>query len=251
VPVWLWLPESPRSLLARGREAEARKLVDWLERRHGIRPELAPTQGGARRSRGRELLEPALRRRTGCLGALWGSLVASYSVFVYWLTAMLISSGVSVESAYQLVLAITVAQLPFVLLVSLVVDRLGRKWTVVPALLVSALCSLWLGWAEGTLAVVISGTAFAITNLMGWAVMQGYTPEVFPTRLRARGVGWSSAVGRIAALITPLVIGALVARGGGKETVFAFDAGLLLVGATLVYWLGEETRGRSLEEIAA
>jgi putative MFS transporter len=256
VPVWRWLPESPRSLLARGREVEARKLVDWLERRHGVRPEpirpAATTErGSAGRSSGRELLEPALRRRTCCMGALWGSLVASYSLFLYWLPAMLVSSGVSVQGAYQLVLAITVAQLPFIVLVSLVVDRLGRKWTVVPALLVSALCSLWLGWADGTLAVVASGTAFAITNLMGWAVMQGYTPEVFPTRLRARGMGWSSAVGRITALFTPLVIGALVARGGGKEAVFAFNAGLLLVGGMLVAWLGEETRGRTLEEIAA
>ena len=78
-----------------------------------------------------------------------------------------------------------------------------------------------------------------------------YTPELYPTRLRGTGSGTAAAFGRIGAFLAPAIVALLVERsGGGFGPIFTLFAGVLTVGAITVLLLGEETRGRSLEEIS-
>ena len=248
----LWLPESPRSLLARGRPQEAARLLAELERREGVRLDLSARQGSAAASSVGELLSPRFRRRTLCMSALWFTLISSYNGFIYWLPGLLASSGFSLGEAYNLILGISLAQVPFVLATALLTDRFGRKRVVVPAMLLCAVSCVLLGAAQAPWEIVVLGAAFSATNLAGWAVMFAYTPEVFPTRLRARGVGLSSACGRVASLLLPLGIGALLASPvGSRLTVFLVLAAVMVFGALAVGILGEETHGRPLEAISS
>jgi MFS transporter, putative metabolite:H+ symporter len=77
-----------------------------------------------------------------------------------------------------------------------------------------------------------------------------YTPEVFPTRVRATGVGTASAIGRLGAIASPILVGYLYPIAGFAG-VFGMTTGVLLVGALSVLLLGIPTKGRSLEEIEA
>ena len=43
-----------------------------------------------------------------------------------------------------------------------------------------------------------------------WSALYAYTPELYPTRIRATGTGFASAVGRIGSLIGPYVIGIIL-----------------------------------------
>ena len=67
--------------------------------------------------------------------------------------------------------------------------------------------------------------------------------------MRATGVGAAAAVGRIGGIIGPFLTPTLAAPLG-QSGVFAVFMGLLLLTAAAVGLLSEETRGRSLEEIA-
>jgi MFS transporter, putative metabolite:H+ symporter len=75
-----------------------------------------------------------------------------------------------------------------------------------------------------------------------------YTPEVFPTRVRATGVGTASAIGRIGAISSPILVGYIYPIAGFPG-VFGMTTAVLLVGALSVITLGIPTKGRSLEEI--
>jgi putative MFS transporter len=78
-----------------------------------------------------------------------------------------------------------------------------------------------------------------------------YTPELYPTRARATGVGMASSFGRIAAIIAPPAVSSLLMWGGGSLVpIFAMFAAALAGGAVVVGLLGEETRGRGLEDIS-
>jgi putative MFS transporter len=98
-------------------------------------------------------------------------------------------------------------------------------------------------------------------NLGAWGVTYGYTPELYPTRLRGTGTGSAAAFGRIGGILAPLAVGWLLVPGraaasgaaagdGGFTAVFAMFAAVLVAGASAVLLLGEETRGRTLEEIS-
>src|SRR5438445_13603280 len=87
-------------------------------------------------------------------------------------------------------------------------------------------------------------------NLGAWGVVYSYTPELYPTSVRATGSGVAAAVGRIGGIIGPYLTPVLVPaiKVNGKMSLFM---ALLLINAAAVPLLGEEARARSLAEIAA
>jgi putative MFS transporter len=160
------------------------------------------------------------------------------------------------------VLIITLAQVPGYFSAAWLVERWGRKPTLVTYLAGSAVGAL-LFWLPGAgvlpldagataLWIIVWGSVISFFNLGAWGVIYTYTPELYPTRIRARGAGLAAAVGRLGGIIGPYVPGLWlgVAGLGGQAGLFALFAGVLLFIAGTVALLGEETRGRSLEEIA-
>jgi putative MFS transporter len=83
-----------------------------------------------------------------------------------------------------------------------------------------------------------------------YAGVYAYTAEVFPTPIRTTGAGLASAIGRIGAIVSPILVGYLYPKFGFTG-VFGVTTSVLLVGALTVVLMGVPTRGRSLEEIAA
>ena len=92
----------------------------------------------------------------------------------------------------------------------------------------------------GTLSYGIIGSANAVLYL--------YTPEIYPTRMRAIGTGLSTSWLRIASAIGPAIVGVMVsAKGIGP--VFWMFAAVAIVGAVAALGM-IETRNRRLEDIA-
>jgi putative MFS transporter len=93
----------------------------------------------------------------------------------------------------------------------------------------------------GTLSYGVVGSANAVLYL--------YTPEIYPTRMRAIGTGLSTSWLRIASAIGPAIVGVMVgARGVGP--VFWLFAAVAMVGAVAALGM-LETQNRRLEEIAS
>jgi putative MFS transporter len=80
-------------------------------------------------------------------------------------------------------------------------------------------------------------------------VLYSYSPELYPTSIRATGAGVAAAVGRIGGIIGPFLTPVLVPVIG-QTGIFAMFMALLVLTAVTAYVLAEETRGRSLEEIS-
>jgi MFS transporter, putative metabolite:H+ symporter len=76
-----------------------------------------------------------------------------------------------------------------------------------------------------------------------------YTPEVFPTDVRATGIGTASAIGRLGGLASPILVGYIFPIGGFAG-VFGMTTLVLAFGAISVLLLGVPTKGLSLEAIA-
>lgn len=80
-------------------------------------------------------------------------------------------------------------------------------------------------------------------NLGAWGVVYTYTPELYPTRVRALASGWAAAIGRIGGILAPTVVGYMVIGENGFNKVFIMFAGVMLVVAIVVWLFGEETKG--------
>ena len=75
-----------------------------------------------------------------------------------------------------------------------------------------------------------------------------YTPELYPTRVRALGVGTATAWLRFASMIGPTVVGYMIA--GGLQSVFLTFAAVAAIAAIITAAFAIETKGRVLEEVS-
>jgi MFS transporter, putative metabolite:H+ symporter len=158
---------------------------------------------------------------------------------------------VSLEQALNFGMINNVIILAATLSCAMLIDRTGRKaWFTAAFVLAGAsLCMLGiLGASDVTIGLVLTGlTLFGISSLN--LAIYLYTPELYPTRLRAQGVGIALAWSRAAGMIAPPVIGWGLATNG-LSTVFAGLGAISLVTALATAWLAIETRHRVLEEIS-
>ena len=131
------------------------------------------------------------------------------------------------------------------------IARIGRRrWTAVAAAAGAALLlSLALFASSSVTAVIVLVTAsYALLGSVN-AVLYLYTPEIYPTRMRALGTGAATCWLRLASAAGPLLVGYLVdARGPGAVfLMFAAAASVTAIaGAGML-----ETRNRRLEDLAA
>ncbi|MDH7795946.1 MULTISPECIES: MFS transporter [unclassified Beijerinckia] len=269
VALALWrLPESPRWLISRGRLDEAKVVIAQAEASAARRfPGFEPLKGDAMpalnavppqlsgavaETRWRELLSPLYRTRTLVAWALWASAFFVANGLNNWMPTLYHTVyDLPFKDALRAASLTNVAQVVVLLVCAFCIDRIGRRnWTVGFFVLSAALLGvLALNGATSVAVVIVIATlaygAIASNN----AVLYLYTPEVYPTRLRAIGTGLATSWLRIASAVAPTLVGMIMAQGGVRW-VFAMFAIVAAIGAVAALGM-IETRGRRLEEIAS
>ena len=97
--------------------------------------------------------------------------------------------------------------------------------------------------------MVAFGVLLTLSNYWFSAAFHAYQSELFPTRLRATGVGFTYSWSRLSAAFTSLLIGRVLAFG--VPAVFALLALAMILVAAVVGFLGPRTNGITLEELSS
>jgi putative MFS transporter len=249
------LPESPRWLAVRGRHAEAEKAMSLIE---------AETQ----KATGAPLppVKPvvATLEKPASLADLFGAfyLQRTLVVWVIWFAAYFVNYGLSIwlptlyRTVFKLPLDVSLRYglitqavgLLGTLICALTIDQVGRRlWFAcsfaAAALALAALAFIPAASAEQVLTFMTIAYFFISTINIGVYL---YTPELYPTRVRALGVGTATAWLRFASMIGPIAVGMML--GGGLPSVFATFAAVAAVAAAVTGVYAVETKGRVLEE---
>lgn len=181
--------------------------------------------------------------------AVWFIMIGAYNGPVILLPAILAAAGVPRAAVAALFISVVMA-LPVVAATALI-DRVGRKPVIITGLSVSAAGAAGVGAARGEAGLVLAAIALAGGVLASWPVILSYAAELYPTRIRATAVGWAAAAGRTGAILSPGLLGLLLKSWtGGRSLALNIFACALVIAALIVAVLGEETAGRSLEEVA-
>ena len=250
------LPESPRWLESKGRLQEADKIVTMIEQRamRANKAELPPVQPAAlavSHDPKLSLWNTPYRRRTLALTVFHIFQVIGYFGVTNWLPTLLVSQGITIGKSlgYTAVLALVQPLAP--LAFSLFSDRVERKWLVVVGALMVAVFGLVLArmtQSTGVFVFIAIGICVALGNSLMSLSYHTYQSEVFPTPMRARGVGVVYSFSRLSAIFSGYLIAATLDHAGSIG-VFTLIAGSMVVAALSIGLMGPRTRGLALEEI--
>jgi putative MFS transporter len=257
------LPESPRWLAVHGRNAEAESAMALIE---------AETQ----KATGKPLPEPKPVVSTLDKPASWSDLFGPHylrrtlTVWVIWFAAYFVNYGLSAwlptiyRTVFQLPLDVSLRYGLITQVVGLIgtgicafsIDHVGRRlWFAVS--FAAATLALWAlklypsPTGEQVLTCVTIAYFFVSTINIGVYL---YTPELYPTRVRALGVGTATAWLRFASMIGPNIVGMIIgqrltpAQVPEVPTVFLAFGAVAAVAAVITGLFAVETKGRVLEE---
>ena len=127
--------------------------------------------------------------------------------------------------------------------------HIERKHLIVGAALAIATFGLLFTQARGMAGVIACGVALTVANNVLSFAYHGYQPELYPTRIRAFGVGFVYSFSRLSTMFSAFVIAAIL-RVAGAGGVFVFIAGCMAVVALVIGLFGPRTHGRPLEMIS-
>ena len=253
------IPESPKFLLARGRNAEAHAVM----RRFGIvTRELADnesdptdvighTYGELSYPSATALWTPRLIGKTAALtvaAIAWG--LINFGLLL-WMPNDFVVKGYSMGVASKLLAASALIAFPTVFICALMYSRWSTKWAFTSMLAITFLGLLWVVMLERfpggnplwPIALLIIGSNGII------AVILPYASESYPVKIRGRATGWIAActkAGGVAA--QSLSIATLVPPLGIAAAIIILP---VLISLALFIRFGSETRGLDLRHLEA
>jgi len=225
VMMLFWLPESMQFLLRSGKN-------NSLERANALRVRLGltvldalPASAGEKHASVPELFQDG-RKSVSIL--LWTAVSLGYFVLYFaisWIPKLAVDAGLALDQAiyagatYNLGAAIGTA------LVAWLSIRLHLPRVVATFFLLAAVALLVYGNLR--FPVVVTLAMAGCVGLFVQGAFNGFWPmaaSLYPSRIRSTGVGWALGVGRIGAVLGPIVGGVLIGAGVSTEMIFSFYA---------------------------
>jgi putative MFS transporter len=249
------LPESPRWLESQGRSAEAETLMQSIEKESAGAGTLPPPviPAAVPQLTASAMLRPPILQRM--IVGSWVLITINTLIFgfVIFLPQFFLRQGLTITNSLAYTLVLSIASLVGCALGAWSSDAIGRRWSIISA----SVATIVFGYiyarfnAASDPAIVLSvGFVLIVAIYVQTAILFGvYTPELFPTEIRLRANGICNTLGRAATVVSPFVVGALMANYRLPGVVWLM-IGLVVIQIVVVWAWGVEPRNRALEDVA-
>ncbi len=182
-----------------------------------------------------KLFEDGRSRFTILIWIIFFANLMELYILTSWLPTTLNNKGLDLFWANIAVGMVQLGGVGAAFVLALLVDRHGPRIVLPAAFLTAALSVAILGLSGASIVLVLLAAIGVGAGTVGAQnCNNGIVAKFYPMEIRATGVGWSLAVGRIGSIIGPAVGGLLLATGPDAIFVFAMIPPLVAATAYLV-----------------
>jgi len=256
---WWFTPESPRWLLAAGKDEKAKVIIEkaakmnrkqtyhFTNQSNDVELENADKDNDSRKGSVahdgaqygvRDLFHPSIRKISLILMVCWPIVTLGYYGITFSLSSL--NDDIFISNIIG-----SLIEIPAYIIVGLFMDTWGRKPLFSLSLLISGICCIVCGTLdEGSLrtSLAMFGKFFASSS---FALVYMYTAELLPTTIRSSGVGVCSLMARIGGISAPQIALSLPKTSAGPGSPF-YVMGACSVAGGLLALLLPETLGSTL-----
>jgi len=250
------LPESPRWLEVHGRVAEANAIVTHIEQRIETElgaalspPDLDVPDAVIEKGRWQEIFSAFYLPRTLLISVFQFSQTIAVFGFTAFVPVLLIKHGFSIVHSLNYSLAIVLLAPVGAACGAYFSERIERKWQLVFASLLIGIAGSVFATGESVVVIVCAGGLIALGNNWLISIFHPYAAELFPTRIRARAIGFTFCWSRVSSVFVGYWVGDLLAAYG-QNAVFVMIGAAMVAIIVGVGVFGPATNGRSLEVLS-
>ena len=241
-----WVPESPYWLAGVNKQEQARAVIHRLSRGAvNIADSCQLHIDQTTRGHQRELFSAALCKISVLLIIVNFTFSWGYWGLQTWLPTLLQQRGLNLPQSYGFIALSALFMIPGYMTASWLTQRWGRKKTIVVFISAAVVAGYGFANVHSLSMLYLSNFTLAFFSLGAWGVWGAWIGELYPTPLRTIGYGWAVFAQRVANIMAPSLIGALIAYGSSFNLTVTLINGFMLITVLLVLFI-PETEGKAL-----
>ena len=240
--MFFWLPESLDFLIGK-RPANALQKVNTILGKIGLEPlQAMPSinlaSGNAEKSRVASLLAPGLAPQTLLIWLAFFMVMFGFYFVMSWTPKLLVTAGLSNQQGITGGVLLNVGGIVGTSLIGLLAAKFRLPRVLMLYLLVNAALMCVFVSMLGSL-----GVAFAMALLIGVFVngcvagLYALTPGIYTVTQRVTGLGWAIGIGRVGAIVSPLVAGRLIDASWKPDQLFTLYGAAFVLATGAIYFL--------------
>lgn len=246
--LWFALPESVRFLVAKGApETKIAPIVAKIDADASVSEFIAGLKHQqSTAAKGFSVFQLFREGRTPTTLLLWVAFFMNLLVMYFlvnWLPTLLKGAGLPLSLAILSTATLNLGGVVGAIALGRMIDRISPYVVLGTAYAASAAFIALLAFGGTNLTVLLAGAALSGFGVVGAQIgCNALTASVYPTAIRATGVGWALGVGRIGAIVGPLVGGMLLARDWTPQSLILLAVVPAVIASIAVFTLGAVRR---------
>lgn len=211
--IWKFLPESLSFIVKEGQQDQARQIVRRLA------PQMKITDQTVFELNKVDVPEAAnvvsLFRRGRAVNtilfwiAFFSCLLTMYALSS-WLPKLMMAAGYSMDNSLMFMMVMNVGAIVGIVGGGILADRFHLKPVLMFLGIMGAIVMSLMGFQSSQFILYILVFLAGAASIGSQMLLYSYVAQFYPLAVRSTGIGWASAIGRMGAIVGPILIGALL-----------------------------------------
>lgn len=211
--IWKMLPESLMYLAKEGREEEAKEIVQKIEPSITVTPSSTLLLAETTKGDDAPIRALFLQNRGFTTVMFWVAffmcLLMVYAL-ASWLPKLMIQAGYSLGASMLFLFALNIGGMVGAIGGGALADRFHLKPVLTIMFISGAAALILLGFNSPQVVLYTLIAIAGATTIGSQILLYTFVAQYYPTTVRSTAMGWASGIGRIGAIVGPVLTGALL-----------------------------------------